>query len=37
MNRMSDVATAQIGIVDDGIVYTDISVEGIGDTFIYSF
>ncbi|MCR5703746.1 MAG: S8 family serine peptidase, partial [Eubacterium sp.] len=30
------IFTAQTGLVDDGIIYTDLQVEGLGDTFIYS-
>ena len=31
-----DIATAEIGIVEDGIVYTNCLVEDLGDTFIYN-
>ena len=31
-----DIATAQIGIVKDGLVYTNCLVENLGDTFIYN-
>lgn len=31
-----EIAKAQIGIVDGGIIYTNICVEGMGDTFTYS-
>ncbi|MFQ9514741.1 MAG: S8 family serine peptidase [Eubacterium sp.] len=30
------VAKAQIGLIKDGIVYTDLKVEGLGDTFTYN-
>lgn len=30
-----NVVDAQIGIVDDGVVYTNCCVDGLGDTFIY--
>ncbi len=29
------VLSGQIGIIEDGIVYTDIQAEGLGDTFTY--
>lgn len=30
------ITTAQIGLVNDGIIYTDLRVEGMGDTFTYN-
>lgn len=31
-----DVLGTQIGLVQDGIIYTNLTVEGMGDTFTYS-
>lgn len=31
-----DVTRAQIGLVSDGIIYTNLTVEGMGDTFTYN-
>lgn len=30
------ISTAQTGVIKDGIVYTDLKVEGLGDTFTYN-
>lgn len=30
------ITTAQIGLVKDGMIYTDLRVEDLGDTFIYN-
>lgn len=31
-----DIAGAQVGLVQDGIIYTNLSIEGLGDTFTYN-
>lgn len=32
----NDLTGAQIGLVSDGIIYTNLTIEGIGDTFTYN-